>query len=113
MAGLRQVFDEDRKVRIDGKLPTVIPIVDQDPAAPSALPPPDRWTWFTETQMSRAPSQHNEVTLRSVEMFIEYEPGSYVSFISPTPLMMVVAIEDVLTVTDLALQAYENALEPR
>jgi len=53
------------------------------------------------------------VTLRSVEMFMEYEPGGYVGFISPTPLMMVVALGDHLTVADLALAAYERALAPK
>jgi uncharacterized protein len=38
-------------------------------------------------------------------MFTEYEPGSYVSFVSPTPLLMIVALGDVLTVADLALEA--------
>ena len=50
------------------------------------------------------------MTLRSAEMFMEYEPGSYVGFISPTPLMMVVALGDHLTVADQALAAYERAL---
>jgi uncharacterized protein len=50
---------------------------------------------------------------RSVEMFTEYEPGSYVSFVSPPPLPMVVALDGVLTVADLALEAYERALEPK
>ncbi|MCU1664644.1 MAG: peptidase, partial [Pseudonocardia sp.] len=36
----------------------------------------------------RAPSWRNEVPLRSVEMFTEHEPISYVSYISPTPLLM-------------------------
>ena len=84
----------------------MIPVVAEDPAAPSASPTADSWTWFTETGKSRAPSWKNEVTLRSVEMFTEYEPGSYASFISPTPLLMVVALGDVLTVADLALAAY-------
>ena len=39
----------------------------------------------------RAPSWINECTLRSVEMFWEYEPGTYLPCISPTPLLMVVA----------------------
>ena len=55
----------------------------------------------------------NEVTLRSVEMFTEYEPGSYISFVSPTPLLLVVALGDHLTVVDEALAAYERALEPK
>jgi uncharacterized protein len=44
---------------------------------------------------------------------MEYEPGSYVGFISPTPLMMVVALGDHLTVADQALAAYERALAPK
>ena len=69
--------------------------------------------WFTETGSSRAPSWRNEVTLRSVEMLSEYEPGAYIAQISPTPLLMVVAVQDHLTVADLALQGYETALEPK
>jgi fermentation-respiration switch protein FrsA (DUF1100 family) len=42
-----------------------------------------------------------------------YEPGIWVSRVSPTPLLMVVARDDKLTVADLALAAYERALEPK
>jgi len=113
LAGVQGMFAEDRRARMAGKTPAMIPVVAQDPASPSALPTPDSWAWFTETGRTRAPSWKNEVTLRSVEMFTEYEPGSYVSFISPTPLLMVVALGDVLTVAELALAAYERALEPK
>jgi fermentation-respiration switch protein FrsA (DUF1100 family) len=113
LAGVQGMFAEDRRARMAGKTPAMIPVVAQDPASPSALPTPDSWVWFTETGRTRAPSWKNEVTLRSVEMFTEYEPGSYVSFISPTPLLMVVALGDVLTVADQALAAYERALEPK
>ena len=91
----------------------MIPVVAEDQSAPSVLPTPDSWTWFTETSRTRAPSLKNEVTLRSVEMFTEYEPGSYVRFTSPTPLLVVVAFNDVLTVPDFALAAYERALAPK
>jgi len=57
---------------------------------------------------TRAPSWRNEVTLRSVEMFWEYEPGAYIGWISPTPFQMIVAAKDHLTVADLALEAYER-----
>jgi fermentation-respiration switch protein FrsA (DUF1100 family) len=33
--------------------------------------------------------------------------------VSPTPLLMVVALNDTITVTDLALKAYEQALQPK
>jgi uncharacterized protein len=46
-------------------------------------------------------------------MFMEYEPGAYIEHISPTPLLMVVAAGDHLTPTDLALEAYQQAREPK
>ena len=112
-ASLHRSFDEDRRNRYADKPPAMIPVVAEHPLAPSALPTPDSWSWFTETGQTRAPSWRNEVTLRSVEMFTEYEPGSYISFISPTPLLLVVALGDHLTVVDEALAAYERALEPK
>jgi uncharacterized protein len=113
IAGLQKMFVGDRRARMQGKPPAMIPVVSEDPAGPAALPTPDSWAWFTETGRSRAPSWRNEVTLRSIEMFMEYEPGGYVGFISPTPLMMVVALGDHLTVADQALAAYERALAPK
>ena len=112
-AGFREMFDADRAARYAGDPPAMVPVVAEDPLAPSALPTPDSWQWFTETGNTRAPSWHNEVTLRSVEMFLEYEPGSYIGRISPTPLLMVAAAGDVLTVSDLAIDAYERAREPK
>ncbi len=53
------------------------------------------------------------MTLRSVELFMGYEPGAYIELISPTPLLLVVALGDHLTVADEALAAYERALPAR
>jgi hypothetical protein len=111
--GLRAALDADREARFAGKEPGMIPVVAEDPLGAAVLPTPDSWTWFTETGNTRAPSWHNAVTLRSVEMFLEYEPGTYMGRVSPTPLLMVVAAGDVLTVSDLAIDAYENAREPK
>ncbi len=113
IAGLQKMFEDDRRARMQGKPPAMIPVVSENPAGPAALPTPNSWTWFTETGRTRAPSWRNEVTLRSVEMFTEYEPGTYIGHISPTPLMMVVALGDHLTVADQALAAYERALAPK
>jgi fermentation-respiration switch protein FrsA (DUF1100 family) len=113
VAGLREGLDADREARFAGKEPAMLPVVAEDPMAPSALPTPDSWKWFTETAELRAPSWRNEVTLRSVEMLMEYEPESYIDRIAPTPFCMVVAAKDHLTPADLALSAYEKALEPK
>ena len=112
-AGFRQMFDDDRAARFRGDPPAMVPVVAEDPLAPSALPTPDSWTWFTETGKTRAPSWKNEVTLRTVEMLGEYEPAAYIARISPTPLLMVVARQDHLTPVHLAIDAYESAREPK
>jgi fermentation-respiration switch protein FrsA (DUF1100 family) len=113
LAVFREQFDADRLARFQGKAPAMVPVVAEDPLAPSALPTPDSYQWFTETAKSRAPAWRNECTLRSVEMFSEYEPVSYISYISPTPLLMLPAEGDHLTPVDLAVAAFEKAHEPK
>ena len=112
-AGFREMFDADRLARYDGAAPQMVAVVAEDPLAPSALPTPDSWQWFTETAATRAPSWRNEVTLRTVEMLGEYEPGVYLPWISPTPLLILVAQEDHLTLSEFAIAAFQRANEPR
>jgi dienelactone hydrolase len=114
LAGLREAFDADRAARYAGQPPTMIPVCyADDPADPCALPTADTHDFFLGPIRERATTWRNEVTLRSVEMFTEYEPGDYLPRISPTPLMMVVAAGDHLTVSDLSLAAYGRANEPK
>ncbi|MDT7609189.1 MAG: uncharacterized protein QOG96_3692 [Pseudonocardiales bacterium] len=47
--GFREMFDADRLARFQGDPPAMVPVVAEDPLAPSALPTPDSWQWFTET----------------------------------------------------------------
>jgi fermentation-respiration switch protein FrsA (DUF1100 family) len=91
----------------------MVPVVDKDPLAASALPTPDSWEWFSSTGETRAPSWRNEVTLRSVEMFTEYEPGTYLPWISPTPLLLLVAVGDHLVPSELAIAAFDTAHQPK
>jgi hypothetical protein len=42
----------DRRVKA---VVSQVPVVDKDPLAPSALPTPDSWEWFTHTAETRAP----------------------------------------------------------
>ena len=110
VATVQGMFVEDRKARYAGKARGMIAVVSNDPNVPCALLTPDSYEWFTETAKLRAPAWRNEVTLQSVELFTEYEPGAYVEYISPTPLLMVIAAGDHLTVADEAIAAYGRAL---
>lgn len=113
IAPTRAQFDADREARLAGQPPAMIAVVSDDPAVPCGLPTADSYQWFTETGRTRAPAWQNQTTVRTVEMFTEYEPGVYISRVSPTPFLMVVAARDHLTVVDQALEAYNQALEPK
>src|SRR5919204_5954925 len=90
LAPNRAAMEADRAARYRGEPPAMVPVVDPDPLAVSALPTPDSWEWFSAAGKTIAPAWRNEVTLRTVEMLMEYEPEAYLERISPTPLLMVV-----------------------
>jgi fermentation-respiration switch protein FrsA (DUF1100 family) len=103
----------DRAARARGEDPIMLPVVDADPTAQSALPTGDSYAFFTRHAEAGAPSWRNEVTLRSLELFQGYEPGDYLRLISPTPLLMVVAPHDRLAPGEWACAAYETAFSPK
>jgi uncharacterized protein len=113
LIGLTQeMFDADRGARFRGEAPAMIPIVAPE-GEPCALPAVDADEWFSLLDVERAPSWVNQCTLRSAEMATEYEPGMYVGRVSPTPLLMIVEAGDTLAGSDIALDAYERAREPK
>ena len=107
------LLNEERAARATdpGKI-SYFPVVSED-CNGCVLPTPDSWEWFSQTGATRAPTWKNEMTWESVEKLIEYRPGAHIHLISPTPLLMVVASKDVLTPTDLAVAAFQNAREPK
>lgn len=104
-------FAEDRQRRSKGGAPEVVPLMG-DAASGAIYRSKDAIDWYTAAY-ERAPGQIPEVTLRSIEFARAYNPGDYIERVSPTPLMMVIAERDYVTPTDLALEAYRNALEPK
>jgi uncharacterized protein len=113
------VFDEflealaqDRAQRYTEGVGASVPVVAPE-GEPSALPTPESFEWFTHTGETIAPNWRNEVSLESMEAFLQYNPAASIHLISPTPLLLIVAGSDTLTPTDLAVAAYERALEPK
>jgi len=101
----------DRIKRMRGESPTLRPIVGGPDSHPIYQSEEVR-SWFDKLTPD-APSWRNEVTLRTLEYARSYEPGAYIEFISPTPLLMIVGRQDTLTCYDLQLEAYNQALEPK
>jgi fermentation-respiration switch protein FrsA (DUF1100 family) len=108
----RKMFAHDRAERLKGADPIRIPIVTDDPAAPAALAGQEAYEW-TMRATKDVPTFRNDVTLRSIELAGAYEPGTYVRMITPTPFLMIVGLKDQLTVPDVALGCYAEALEPK
>src|SRR5437899_2014989 len=69
-----ELLAADRLARARGDAPAMIPVVDPDPTAQSALPTPDSYQFFSAYEGT---SWKNEVTVRTIEFFQGYEPGEY------------------------------------
>lgn len=111
MDALTQAFAEDRVRRMKGEPPAMRPIVGEISENP--LYPSGEAREYFSTATKGAANWRNKVTLRSMEFARAYEPGIYVPYISPTPLLMIVGLKDSITCTDLQLEAYNRALEPK
>lgn len=111
VSALEGAFTEDDRRQFSGSAPATQAVVSADPAVPAAYRSPDAVAFYTEPVPSG--TWDNAVTLRSTRAARMYEPGTFISRVSPTPLLMVVAMQDTVTVTDLALDGYEKALQPK
>ncbi|MDN5937626.1 MAG: alpha/beta hydrolase [Salinisphaera sp.] len=113
MADMRAMFDADRAARLRGEAPAMLPVYAQNEGDPACLPTADTRDFFQNLSPKHARNWRNEVTLRSVEMFSEFEPGIYAPMISPTPLLIAAALGDVLVPFDLTAAVFEKALQPK
>jgi len=108
---LENAFAEDERAQLRGEPPRRQLIVSADPPVPASYRSKDAIDFYL--QPIPPGIWENSVTSRSTRAARMYEPGIWVPRVSPTPLLMVVALNDTITVTDLALAAYERALEPK
>ncbi|MEW2500639.1 alpha/beta hydrolase [Amycolatopsis sp. CA-161197] len=111
VAALEHAFAEDDRAVGRGEPPRSQTIVSADPAVPASYRAPDAVGFYLQDIPEGI--WENQVTVRSTRAARMYEPGSWISRVSPTPLLLVVALNDTVTVTDLALAAYERALQPK
>lgn len=104
-------FAEDRQQRAGGADPAMIPLMGA-PGTGALYQSQDAQAWYRNAYRL-APAEQPLITLRSVEFARAYNPGDYIAYISPTPLLMQIGGRDTVTPTDLALRAYNAALEPK
>jgi fermentation-respiration switch protein FrsA (DUF1100 family) len=111
LPALEDVFNADERAQLRGEPPRNQAVVSADPSVPAAYRSQEAIDFYQ--QPIPASNWNNEVTLRSTRAARMYEPGNWISRVSPTPLLLVVAREDKIPVTEVALAAYERALEPK
>jgi hypothetical protein len=110
-AALENAQSDDERGQFRGEPPRRQAIVSTDPTVPASYRSKDAIDFYLQDIPTGI--WENNVTVRSTRAARMYEPGPWVPRVSPTPLLMVVALNDTITGTDLALTAYERALEPK
>jgi fermentation-respiration switch protein FrsA (DUF1100 family) len=108
---LESAFAEDERAQFRGEPPRRQLIVSANPSVPASYRSKDAIDFYLQPIPSGI--WENSVTTSSARAARMYEPGIWVPRVSPTPLLMIVALNDTITLTDLALAAYERALEPK
>lgn len=98
-------LDADRSAYANGAEPARITIVSSDPAAPHAFVGARSYQFFTGFPGAKE-SWKNEMTVRSIDYCLEYDPSPYALRLGSTPYQFIIAEDDISTPTDMALATY-------
>jgi fermentation-respiration switch protein FrsA (DUF1100 family) len=104
----------ERRARFAGEPYATIPVCSDDPGAAVAFPGLTTYEYFHHyADRGLSPTWRNECTVASIDLALAYDVLPYVPRIAPTPLLMIVTEADTTTPTDLALEAFALAREPK
>lgn len=112
MPMVREAIAQDRRDRYAGKPPTLIKSSSADPAELVAMPGLEVHEWLQKNGPQH-PTWSDDVTVSSVDKFQTYAPEAFVTRVSPTPLLFVIGAHDTLTPSDLSIQSFAEAREPK
>src|SRR5271167_765897 len=101
VTAFEQTFAADERAQFKGEAPRRQAVVSGDPSVPASYRSQEAIDFYL--QQLPPGVWENNVTIRSTRAARMYEPGVWVARVSPTPLMMIVAMHDTVTMTDLAL----------
>ncbi|MET8128107.1 alpha/beta hydrolase [Streptomyces sp. NPDC005231] len=109
---LEESFAADELAQAQGKPPATQAFVSDDQSTTASYRATDAINFYLGHSAPEG-LWENSVTVQSNRRFRAYDPGHWIDQIAPTPLMMLIATGDTVAPTDLALRAYERALEPK
>jgi len=112
----KQFYDRVQTERLSlaaGNPPSLVAVCTNDTSKPIDAPGRRTYSYFQSFMQQDRLNWENKVTLRSLDLRLEYEAMPFVARVSPTPLLMIIADNDTITPTDIALRAFEQAHEPK
>jgi uncharacterized protein len=112
-ANREERFNDDERTQLAGRQPANQLLNSLDPGVQAAYHSLAMNEFDAHFPLPPYVEEPERVTVRSTRKTQMYEPGAWVGRVSPTPLLMVVGTRDTITPTDLALAAYEHALQPK
>ncbi len=104
---LKLLYENDANARASGQNPKMTPVVTRDPSQPAVMKQADAYAFFTQLD-----SWPNQVTLHSIENSGNYYPIDTLAALT-VPTLFVVASQDTVNPTALALEAYEEIKAPK
>ena len=110
------MFEKEQRRTLAGEPPRVVTLGrrEDDPSTDFALFRDDAAMDYFEHGPGGVPATwQNRFTLRSLQYAFGYDVRGYAARISPTPLMMLVALEDHTMPAAIGLSFFEAALEPK
>lgn len=109
----RKMLEQDRRERASGAASRIVTVCEDDPEKPGDTTTRMSHRYFDHYVRTRGAPWPNRLTVNSLDLRQEYEAMPWMPRISPTPLLMIVAEEDRITATDIALRAFDAAREPK
>lgn len=110
------MLDAERAAGLAGADPARTTLVrrrDDDSPGFALFAVDESYDYFVDGLAGIPASWDNSFTTRSIGYAQEYDVRPLARLVSPTPLLMVVARHDVTMPTDLAVEFYDAALEPK
>ncbi|MGP4015039.1 alpha/beta hydrolase [Saccharopolyspora sp. 5N708] len=106
-----EAHNEDERAQLRGEKPRYQTVVSDDHTVPALFHSSDA----IEFHRQAVPKGEwtNTATMRSNRASRMYEPGNWIGRVSPTPLLMIVEMNDTAIPADLQLAAYQKALPPK
>lgn len=108
------MIDADRARRLQGEPSQYMKMCSLDPNEPHVFPGTQTYNYIHKF-VHELPNctWENRVTVRSLEWMLEYDVTSYMERISPAALLMIVSDFDTTTPSDIAIEAFGKANEPK